>query len=229
MQSERLFFGMLVTSLALHVALFVIPEWFGSSTDAAPLPVSRGRVTIRLNRMTVEEPKPREVLDTPIEKVERLVQPLPPRPPTELPSPAIVAARPQLERLEQPDETPVEPAQRIERQPTAKPDPTKLDELELHAVGQEGADVDEPASAFYNPLPPYPASALRRREGTVVVLRISVTAAGTADSAGVAQSCGDPAVDESTRAFVAKHWRFRPAKRRGVAVRQVVEVLVRYK
>lgn len=228
MQSERLFVGMLAVSLGLHVALFVIPDWFGASSDAAPLPVTRGRVTIRLNRQSVSEPKPPEDIEAPVERLERLVQQLPPRPASELPSPAVVAARPPLERVEQLDEELREPARQIERLATAEPDPTKLDDLDLHAVGREGAEVDEPASALYNPLPPYPPSALRRA-GTVVVLRLRVSANGAAESASVAETCGDRVVDESTRAFVAKYWRFHPAKRGGAAVPQTIEVLVRYK
>lgn len=227
MQSERLFFGMLVTSLAIHVALFVIPEWFGDATDAASLPVSRGRVTIRLNRQTIPEPKPPQPLDTPIERVERIVPPLPPRPATDLPSPAIIAARPELERLERSDEALLEPAKQIERAPVAKPDPNHFDEIDLQVVGQEG--VDEPVGVLHNPLPPYPRSALRRTGVTLVVLEVRVSANGTAEFVRVVTTCSDPLVDESTRAFVARYWRFIPAKRRGVAVPAVRDLRITFK
>lgn len=92
------------------------------------------------------------------------------------------------------------------------------------SVTNEGAQVDElPREAPNNPGPRYPAAALAARQQGRVQLRVRITAAGTVESATVAQSSGFPLLDRSALEAVSA-WRFTPAQRAGVAV--PFEVLV---
>lgn len=68
-----------------------------------------------------------------------------------------------------------------------------------------------------NPKPDYPAEALRRGIGGRVVLSIAVGAGGEVEQASVIATSGHAALDAAALVAV-RAWRFRPARRLGVAV-----------
>lgn len=87
-----------------------------------------------------------------------------------------------------------------------------------------------PARPLYrvNPEPPYPATARRRRQEGLVILRLHVTAEGRAAHLQVAQSSGFQSLDEA--ALVAlKSWEFEPARIGAAPVSSEIEVPVRFK
>ena len=80
------------------------------------------------------------------------------------------------------------------------------------------ARVDLPSSdADYlnNPKPPYPPMSRRLGEQGKVVLRVLISADGTAQKAEIRQSSGFERLDQAALATVLK-WRYVPGKRGGV-------------
>ncbi len=84
------------------------------------------------------------------------------------------------------------------------------------------------ASYLRNPAPPYPSMSKRMGEEGKVILRVSVTPEGTADSVDVKTSSGSPRLDESARTTV-RNWKFIPAKRGDTAVQSWVLVPIIFK
>lgn len=79
------------------------------------------------------------------------------------------------------------------------------------------------ADYLHNPSPTYPALSRRRGEEGKVVLRVSVTPQGTADSVEVGTSSGSSRLDEAALNTV-KNWKFIPAKRGDVSIQSWVLV-----
>jgi protein TonB len=79
------------------------------------------------------------------------------------------------------------------------------------------------ADYLHNPAPPYPALAKRMGEQGKVVLRVSVTPKGTADSVDIKTSSGSPRLDEAAQKTV-RNWKFVPAKRGDTPVQSWVLV-----
>jgi periplasmic protein TonB len=84
------------------------------------------------------------------------------------------------------------------------------------------------ADYLRNPAPPYPALSKRMGEEGKVILRVSVTPHGSADSVEVKTSSGSPRLDESARKTV-QNWKFIPAKRGETAVQSWVLVPIIFK
>jgi protein TonB len=74
-----------------------------------------------------------------------------------------------------------------------------------------------PESGVPNRPPSYPAEAARRGEAGTVVLTLHIAADGTVSAVEIAESSGSAALDRAARAALAR-WRFRPARRDGIAV-----------
>jgi len=88
-------------------------------------------------------------------------------------------------------------------------------------------DAQYQLGAADTPLPDYPWSARRRnREGRVVV-RLTVTADGSVQSAEVVESSGDAALDGAARDTLSK-WRLRPALNNGIPVTSHIDVPIRF-
>lgn len=90
----------------------------------------------------------------------------------------------------------------------------------------KGTDPGPPFSAVAlvaNPAPSYPPVARRRGLEGKVVLRVAVTAAGTAGDISVVSSSGHTMLDDAA-ARAVRAWRFRPAQRSGAAIDSILEV-----
>ena len=84
------------------------------------------------------------------------------------------------------------------------------------------------ADYLRNPAPPYPALSKRMGEDGKVILRVSVTPHGSADSVEIKTSSGSPRLDESARKTV-QNWKFIPAKRGETTVQSWVLVPIIFK
>ena len=79
-----------------------------------------------------------------------------------------------------------------------------------------------------NPMPKYPAAALRRNEGGTVLLRVIVGSDGTPTDIDVAQRSGSRELDRAALSAVRK-WQFSPATRNGRPVASTVDVPVEFR
>ena len=84
------------------------------------------------------------------------------------------------------------------------------------------------ANYLRNPAPPYPALSRRMGEEGKVVLRVSVTPQGAADSVEIKTSSGSPRLDESAQKTV-RNWKFVAAKRGDTPVQSWVLVPIIFK
>jgi protein TonB len=123
------------------------------------------------------------------------------------------------------------------QEPTAPPAPGAA------AVGGDGSSAEpgrDPTTARAdagvlarpsyrkNPEPAYPASARRRRQEGLVLLRVEVTAEGRASRVDLAQSSGSSALDQAALDAV-RSWEFEPARRGARAIASEIEVPVRFR
>ncbi len=145
-------------------------------------------------------------------------------------------ARPQPQR-QKPVPTPRTPVPALETTTSTAPAPEAVVAVppENKSTSTAPAAAAESFSAarfdadyLRNPAPPYPALAKRMGEQGKVVLRVSVTPQGTADSVDVKTSSGSPRLDESALKTV-RNWKFVPAKRGDVAVQSWVLVPIIFK
>jgi protein TonB len=79
-----------------------------------------------------------------------------------------------------------------------------------------------------NPLPKYPAAALRRGEGGTVVLQVQIDPTGQPVDVDVARRSGSRELDRAAIEAV-RDWRFKPAIRNGKPVTAMVELPVDFK
>ena len=84
------------------------------------------------------------------------------------------------------------------------------------------------ANYLRNPAPPYPSLSKRMGEEGKVVLRVSVSPQGTADSVEIRTSSGSPRLDESAQRTV-RNWKFVPARRGDAPVQSWVLVPIIFK
>lgn len=145
------------------------------------------------------------LIETPPE-VKELPPPPPPKPQLRRPTtpPPIMAAAPEAPAAEtsfavapQPPAPPV-----VEAVPAPTP-----------AVTAARFDADY----LSNPKPAYPTASRRLGEEGKVILRVHVSAQGTALDVQIKHSCGFPRLDEAARAAVER-WRFVPARRGDEAI-----------
>ena len=83
------------------------------------------------------------------------------------------------------------------------------------------------ADYLQNPAPAYPAHSRRLHEQGRVVLRVLVSAAGSAEEVEISASSGHGRLDEAARETV-RHWKFHPARRGAEAVPAWVLVPIRF-
>lgn len=113
-------------------------------------------------------------------------------------------------------------------QPPAPPTPPPIDAAPAPAPPAPAASPAVVAARFdadylANPKPVYPVASRRLGEEGKVVLRVHVSAEGTARAVEVKQSCGFQRLDEAAKAAV-EQWRFVPARRGADAIDSWVSV-----
>jgi periplasmic protein TonB len=84
------------------------------------------------------------------------------------------------------------------------------------------------ANYLRNPAPTYPSLSKRMGEEGKVVLRVSVSPQGTADSVEIRTSSGSPRLDESAQRTV-RNWKFVPARRGDAPIQSWVLVPIIFK
>jgi protein TonB len=88
--------------------------------------------------------------------------------------------------------------------------------------------ASEASYASTNRTPPYPRIALSNGDEGTVILRVLVTAEGTAGAVEIKSSSGHPLLDESARKTVLT-WRFKPATVDGKPVAEWYQVPIPFK
>lgn len=96
---------------------------------------------------------------------------------------------------------------------------------------RENPPVTDSQSPEYlsNPKPPYPAGMRQRRIQGSVGVRIAVSPQGLPTAVDITQPSGHAEFDFTTRNWILRHWRFRPAKRGGAAVASSITTTVRFR
>jgi protein TonB len=89
-------------------------------------------------------------------------------------------------------------------------------------------DVNHTASYLHNPKPDYPALAYRLKIQGEVILRVEVLENGLSGAVDLVRSSGHAMLDRAALDTV-KNWKFKPAQRQGVAVRQLVEIPISFR
>lgn len=213
-------------SLAAHLLLlYALPGW-RQAQDTPPQPLNVELRQPPAPEIVPPKPLPPETRPLPREQPKPVavkpepVTPLPPRderPPEPPRAPALTA----------PPEAPPAPATFAVPAPEAKPAPPP----EPPRLQPPPAPVTPPRSdAAYlnNPKPQYPLAARRRGDHGTVLVRVLVTAEGTAASVNLEKSSGFPALDEAAVNAV-KSWRFVPARQGTQAVEAPYVVPVVFK
>lgn len=171
-----------------------------------------------------------QIMEMPL--VVDLIQPAQEKPPEAKPLPVVkpqpvrqqtTPQRPQpvpvVEATQSPQPAPAAP---VATPPEVKPAPPAPPAPE--PVVQARFDADY----LKNPAPPYPPLSRRMGEEGKVILRVSVSAQGTADNVEIKTSSGSQRLDDSAQKTV-RNWKFIPAKRGDTAVQSWVLVPIIFK
>ncbi len=169
-----------------------------------------------------------QIMEMPL--VVDLIQPAQEKPPEAKPLPVVkpqpVRQQPTPQKhvpvIEATQSTLPAPAAPVATPPEVKPAPPAPPAPE--PVVQARFDADY----LKNPAPPYPPLSRRMGEEGKVLLRVSVTAQGTADNVEIKTSSGSQRLDESAQKTV-RNWKFIPAKRGDTAVQSWVLVPIIFK
>lgn len=157
--------------------------------------------------------------------------PLPPPPKKEQPAPK-PAAKPTPKPKPAPSTTSTTPVPAQENSQEVKPAPAPLPPPTAAAPQAPPAPARTSASeasyAATNRTPPYPRISLTNGEEGTVVLRVLVTAEGTAGAVEIKSSSGFTLLDESARKTVMT-WRFKPATIDGKPVSEWYQVPIPFK
>lgn len=149
-------------------------------------------------------------------------EPPKPQPPTELPKPKPVTKQ----VVQRPVETPVLAAPAEAPSPVVVAPPPPAPPAEAPAPPAPPVLVTQPiynADYLDNPAPYYPALSRRAGEQGRVVLRVLVSARGTAEEVQVFASSGFSRLDDAARDAV-RRWKFVPAKRGNEPVQAWVRI-----
>ena len=162
-----------------------------------------------------------DLLQAPLEPKQPEARPLPaskPQPVREKPAPMPRSSAP-APALEATQSNVPAPAAPVAAPAEAKPAPPAAE-----PVVQARFDADY----LRNPAPPYPPLSRRMGEEGKVILRVSVTAQGSADSVEIKASSGSLRLDEAAQKTV-RNWKFIPAKRGNEAIQSFVLVPIIFK
>ena len=162
-----------------------------------------------------------DLLQPPEERKQPEAKPLPvarPQPVRQKPVPVLKTPVPVLETTSSTVPAPAAPV--------ATPPETRTTNAAPAAETFSQARFD--ADYLRNPAPPYPSLSKRMGEEGKVVLRVSVSPQGTADSVEIRTSSGSPRLDESAQKTV-RNWKFVPARRGDAPVQSWVLVPIIFK
>ncbi|HEX6734453.1 MAG TPA: energy transducer TonB [Azonexus sp.] len=135
------------------------------------------------------------------------------------PKPAPKAPTPKLETTTSSEPAPAAP---VAAPPETKPAPPAPPAAPAVSAARFDADY------LRNPAPPYPPLSRRLGEEGKVILRVSVSPQGTAESVEIRTSSGSTRLDEAAQKTVLS-WRFVAAKRGDVAIQSWVLVPIIFK
>ena len=222
---SRLFVAFLAVSLGLHAALFGLSGSWTIRTEPPVLlrPLEVIVVTERAPAIVPQpaSPAPHRKAAAPQKKARAQPAPtLETKAVMETPAPAPVVAPPVGVQTQ-----PVAPV-------VSSSPPAAAASRDQQAGGSAAAAVTTPPSlnADYlsNPPPSYPASARRRGESGLVLLRVKVSAAGKPEEVRVSKSAGVDVLDRAALEAV-RNWTFVPARRGNIAVEAWVEVPIQFR
>ena len=91
------------------------------------------------------------------------------------------------------------------------------------------APATTPPAYLSNPKPPYPAAMRQRRIQGSVGVRIAVSPQGLPTAVDITRPSGHAEFDSTTRSWIMRHWRFRPATSAGRAAASSVATTVRFR
>ena len=115
------------------------------------------------------------------------------------------------------------------RQPRPATNQNRKLSIARHAEALAKADQSTSPPAYLSaPKPPYPAAMRQRRLQGCVGVRIAVSPLGTPTAVDITQPSGHAEFDSTTRSWILRHWRFRPATAAGRAVASTVTTTVRF-
>lgn len=205
-RGERLANATLV--VLLHLALAYAMLYVSVSNDLIALPPS---ISVRLLPMIEEKVEPAKPLPPPPKPVPQVR-----KPPVIRPQPVLAVASPAAtSSFTVAPQPPAPPPQPVVAAPPAPPAPV--------AVVAARFDADY----LHNPKPVYPALSRRMSEEGKVLLKVRVSAQGTALDVAVSKSSGFPRLDAAAVEAVTR-WRFVPAKRGDEAVDSSVIVPITF-
>lgn len=217
-----------VGSIAAHLLLLqVLPGW-RQAKETPPQPL-----TVELRQppppqIVPPKPLPVEVRPQPRERPKPV--PLKPEPPVLPPREERPPETPRAPVLTAPPEAPPAAATFAvpapEPKPAPPPEPPPRPQPPPAPVTVTAPRSD--AAYLNNPKPVYPLAARRRGDQGTVLVRVLVTAEGTAASVSLEKSSGVPALDESALSAV-KSWRFVPARQGTQAIEAPYVVPVVFK
>jgi periplasmic protein TonB len=206
----------LLAAIGIHGALAFAPLNFGGSAAEYGIAPVGDRIEVTL-MVEADEPAPAA------------------EPVAMLPPPAAAPEEPANDVQIAPTEEPIADVPQVvpsarpiqPRQPVAAAKP--LSQSTPSAARSAGAGERTLAKPDYlrNPPPQYPAESRKLREQGVVLLKVSVTAAGRAADVQLQRSSGYGRLDEAALKAV-RRWEFKPARVGLTAVACAVEVPVRF-
>lgn len=195
--------GLLGIVIGAHVGVFLL---IMAAKTVAPQIME---MPLIVDLLQPEAPKAPEPKPLPVVK---------PEPVRQKPTPAPKLPTPQIEATNSPVPAPAAP---VAAPPEIKPAPPAP---ASEPVVQARFDADY----LKNPAPPYPPLSRRMGEEGKVILRVSVTAQGSADSVEIKTSSGSTRLDEAAQKTV-RNWKFIPAKRGDLGVQSWVLVPIIFK
>lgn len=195
--------GLLGIVIGAHVGVFLL---IMAAKTVAPQIME---MPLIVDLLQAEAPKAPEPKPLPVVK---------PEPVRQKPTPAPKLPTPQIEATNSPVPAPAAPVAAPPEIKAAPPAPA------AEPVVQARFDADY----LKNPAPPYPPLSRRMSEEGKVILRVSVTPQGSAESVEIKTSSGSTRLDEAAQKTV-RNWKFIPAKRGDLAVQSWVLVPIIFK
>ncbi|MDP1772769.1 MAG: energy transducer TonB [Methylobacter sp.] len=190
--------------LCAHLAVFAALRPQPQSLSMEPIPDPIMVSLLNTPQTTPQKPMPPA---TPIEKVQKPVK-----------KPASKPVAPLIKETNQPTQTSMPTT--ATSSPAAEPASKAIDTQTYQSPNFNAAYLN-------NPAPDYPSISRREGEQGLVLLRVQVTANGTAASVELQTSSGSTRLDQAALEAVKK-WRFIPAKRGEQPVSASVTVPVRF-
>ncbi len=202
----------IIPASAISVALIEAPVASPAQSETPPAPEPEAQPPVQPPPEPEPEPPPPEP-----------PKPTPkPEPPKPQPKPRPPEPRPQPKPVPKPVATETAPAIASNTAPAAAQQSASASPATAPVVGNPTISAPvtsarHDAAYLNNPKPAYPALSKRRREEGKVLLRVFVTADGTAGEVQLHRSSGFDRLDRSAQEAVTR-WRFVPAKKGSEAI-----------